>query len=180
MSAEHLILPGFYGKLPTAGDFVTRRLPFDFVYSWDRWLAQQFAPLIGSQLWPHPAALRFLNGQASFGAAAGIILQSADKVGRQFPLSIVAQLPEVSIGLVRAEEWFASIEEAGACAQLGNMTPDELDATLTMLPMPSADADDEIVDGMVVWTAHSDIFDIDPDAPQATLEQVFARSRETG
>lgn len=180
MSAKHLILPGFYGKLPTAGDFVTRRLPFDFVHLWDRWLARHFVPLIGSQFWPRPAALRFLKGPASFGAAAGIILQSADKVGRQFPLSIVAQRPEVSIGLVRAEKWFASIEEAGAGAQLGQMTPDELDAVLSMLPMPSVDVDDEVVDGMVVWTTHSDIFDIDPDAPQTVLEQVFARSRETG
>jgi len=38
-----MILPGFYGKMPATGDFVTRRLPGDFVRVWDRWLAQHIA-----------------------------------------------------------------------------------------------------------------------------------------
>ena len=96
-----MILPGFYGKMPATGDFVTRRLPGDFVRIWDRWLAQHIVPLIGSETWPRTTALRFLAGPASFGASAGIILQSADRVGRQFPLSVVAQLPEASVQLAR-------------------------------------------------------------------------------
>lgn len=174
-----MIAPGFYGKLPAAGDFVSRRLPVEFVRAWDRWLAQHLAPLIGSQLWPHSFALRFLTGPACFGATTGIILQSTDKVGRRFPLSIVALLPEASIGLARADAWFAGIEEAGVGAQRGELTPDELELMLAKLPVPPAEAGDEIVDGMVMWTAHSDIFDIDLQSPQATLEQVFVASRET-
>ena len=179
MSAADLIAPGFYGKLPATGDFVSRRLPGDFVRPWDRWLAQHLAPLIGAPFWPRSFALRFLTGPACFRAATGIILQSTDKVGRRFPLSIVALLPEASIGLVRADAWFAGIEEAGMRARLGELTPDELEAALTHLPVPSAEAGEEIVDGMAMWTAHSDIFDIDPRAPQATLQQLFAESWET-
>ena len=29
---------GFYGKLPSEGDFVTRRLPWEFTSAWDDWL----------------------------------------------------------------------------------------------------------------------------------------------
>ncbi|RWF51749.1 MAG: type VI secretion system-associated protein TagF [Mesorhizobium sp.] len=174
-----MILPGFYGKMPATGDFVTRRLPGDFVRIWDRWLAQHIVPLIGSEIWPRTTALRFLAGPAAFGASAGIILQSADRVGRQFPLSVVAQLPDASVQLARADAWFSRIEEAAIAAQQCELTPDELDAALAALQVPPVEAGGEVISEMVMWTAHSDIFDIDPQAPQATLEQIFAANWET-
>ncbi|MBZ9702889.1 MULTISPECIES: type VI secretion system-associated protein TagF [unclassified Mesorhizobium] len=176
-----MILPGFYGKMPATGDFVTRRLPGEFVRVWDRWLAQHIVPLIGSEFWPSPSttALRFLAGPASFGASAGIILQSADRVGRQFPLSVVAQLAEAPVRLADAEAWFSSIEQAAFAAQRGDLTPDGLDAALGALPVLTVEPGDEVISGMVIWTTRSDIFDIDPQSPQATLEQIFAASWET-
>ncbi|RWK52283.1 type VI secretion system-associated protein TagF [Mesorhizobium sp.] len=174
-----MILPGFYGKMPANGDFVTRRLPGDFVRIWDRWLAQHIVPLIGSENWPRTTALRFLAGPACFGGSAGIILQSADRVGRQFPLSVVAQLADASIQLARADAWFAGIEEAAIAAQDGELTPDELDAALAALPVPPVEPGEEVISDMVMWTARSDIFDVDPQAPQAMLEQVFSGIWET-
>ncbi|MBZ9985882.1 type VI secretion system-associated protein TagF [Mesorhizobium sp. BH1-1-5] len=179
MSAADLILPGFYGKMPAAGDFVTRRLPGDFVRMWDRWLAQHIVPLFGLETWPTGTALRFLSGPGSFGASAGIVLQSADRVGRQFPLSVVARLPEASLKLAYADAWFESIETAALAAQQGELAPDELDAALATLPVPLVDGGLDVVDNLVMWTAHTDIFDIDPQAPQPTLEQIFAASWET-
>ncbi|CAN7530680.1 type VI secretion system-associated protein TagF [Mesorhizobium sp. LjNodule214] len=174
-----MILPGFYGKMPATGDFVSRRLTGDFVRVWDRWLAQHLVPLFGSETWPRNTALRFLAGPASFGASVGIVLQSADKVGRQFPLSVVAQLSEASLQLAHADAWFATIEETAAAAQQGELTPDELDAALSVLPVPPVEAGDEIVADLVMWTSRSDIFDIDPLSPEATLEQIFTASLET-
>lgn len=174
-----MILPGFYGKMPATGDFVTRRLPGDFVRIWDRWLAQHIVPLIGSETWPRTTALRFLAGPASFGASAGIILQSADRVGRQFPFSVVAQLPEAPVRLADADAWFARIEEAAFAAQQGELTPDELDTALAELPVPPVEPGAEVISDMVMWTARSDIFDVDPLSPQATLEQIFAANWET-
>ncbi|UVC19142.1 type VI secretion system-associated protein TagF [Mesorhizobium onobrychidis] len=174
-----MILPGFYGKMPATGDFVTRRLPGDFVRIWDRWLAQHIVPLMGMESWPRTTALRFLAGPACFGASAGIILQSADRVGRQFPLSVVAQLPDAAVQLARADAWFARIEEAAIAAQHGELTPDELDTALAALPVPPVEPGEEVISDMVMWTAHSDIFDIDSQAPQATLEKIFATSWET-
>ncbi|MBZ9883751.1 type VI secretion system-associated protein TagF [Mesorhizobium sp. CA10] len=179
MSAADLILPGFYGKMPAAGDFVTRRLPGDFVRVWDRWLAQHIVPLFGLEAWPQNTALRFLSGPGSFGAAAGIVLQSADRVGRQFPLSVLARLQEAPLKLAYSDGWFGGIEGAAFAAQRGELVPDELEAALTVLPAPSVDRDGDIIVDLVMWTAHTDIFDVDPQAPQPTLEQIFAASWET-
>lgn len=179
MSAADLILPGFYGKMPATGDFVTRRLTGECVRLWDRWLAQHLVPLFGQDIWPAATALRFLAGPNSFGASAGIIVQSADKVGRKFPLSVVAQLTDVPVELSRAEAWFAGIEGAAIAAQQGELTPDELDAALATLPLPTVESGEELIADMVMWTRHSDIFDIDPQSPQATLETILAGSRET-
>ncbi|MER9070365.1 type VI secretion system-associated protein TagF [Mesorhizobium sp. M0296] len=179
MSAADLILPGFYGKMPATGDFVTRRLPGDFVRVWDRWLAQHIVPLMGSETWPRGTALRFLTGPGFVDASAGIILQSVDRVGRQFPLSVVAQLSEASVQLARADAWFSGIEEAAVAAQQGELTPDELDTALSALPVPPVEPGEEVISDMVMWTARSDIFDVDPLSPQATLEQIFAANWET-
>lgn len=179
MSAADLILPGFYGKMPAAGDFVTRRLPGDFVRVWDRWLAQHIVPLLGLEAWPTSTALRFLAGPNSLGACAGIVLKSADRVGRQFPLSVIARLPEAPLKLAYADRWFDGIETAALAAQRGELTPEGLDAALAALPVPPVDGEGDVIDDLVMWTAHTDIFDVDVQAPQPTLEQIFAASWET-
>ncbi|CDX18777.1 conserved hypothetical protein [Mesorhizobium sp. SOD10] len=179
MSATDMNVPGFYGKMPAAGDFVSRRLQGDFVRVWDRWLAQHIVPLFDLETWPTSTVLRFLSGAGSFGASAGIILQSADQVGRRFPLSVVAKLSEAPLKLAYADAWFESIENAALAAQRAELTPDELDTALAALPAPSVDGNGDIIDDLVMWTAHTDVFDVDPQAPQPTLEQIFAASWET-
>ena len=57
------------------------------------------------------------------------------------------------------------IEEIGPIP--GELTPDELDTALAALPLPPVEQDGDIIDEMVLWTARSDIFDIDPQSPQA-------------
>ena len=110
MSAADLSVPGFYGKMPAAGDFVTRRLPLDFVQAWDRWLAKSLAPLIGTLAWDQRIALRFLSGETAFGPATGVIVSSGDRVGRRFPLTIVAMIDHASLAHVRADAWFSHLE----------------------------------------------------------------------
>ncbi|WP_292492430.1 type VI secretion system-associated protein TagF [Mesorhizobium sp.] len=179
MSTADLNVPGFYGKMPATGDFVTRRLPGDFVRGWDRWLAQHIVPLFGLEAWPPDTALRFLAGPASFGASAGIVVQSADRVGRQFPLGVVARLAVAPLKLAYADAWFEGVENAAFAAQRGELTPDALDAALIALHVPAVDEDGEVIDDLVMWTARTDIFDVDPQSPQPALEQIFAASWET-
>lgn len=180
MPTADLILPGFYGKMPAAGDFVTRRLPIDFVQGWDRWLAKYCAPLIGTERWDDRIALRFVSGKAAFGAAAGIMLSSGDRVGRRFPLTIVAQVNEASLAHVRADAWFSHLETLAFAAQAGEFSPDELDGALLDAPLPEVDPGSDTVDGMIVWTDESDLHDVDPEAPLPVLHRLLAKSWETG
>lgn len=178
MSAADLNVPGFYGKMPATGDFVTRRLTSDFVRVWDRWLTQHIVPLFGLEAWAPDTALRFLAGPASPGISAGVIVQSADRAGRQFPLSVVAQLAEAPLKLAYLGAWFDGIENAAFAAQRGELTPDALGSALIALPVPPVDGDGDVLNNLVMWTARTDIFDVDPQAPQPTLEQLFAASWE--
>ena len=36
-------IPGWYGKLPSLGDFASRRLEGDFIEPWDTWLGEGLA-----------------------------------------------------------------------------------------------------------------------------------------
>jgi type VI secretion system protein ImpM len=91
---------GFYGKLPCRGDFLQRRVPQQFVDAWDAWL-QECMHVSREQL--QEAWLdRYLTGPiwrfvlsagvCGDGAHAGILVPSVDRVGRYFPLTIVAPL----------------------------------------------------------------------------------------
>jgi type VI secretion system protein ImpM len=91
---------GFYGKLPSLGDFVTRRLPAQFVQPWDLWLREAMAAsqaqlaqdwldhYLTSPLW------RFVlsPGLAGQDGWAGVLMPSVDRVGRYFPLTLARPL----------------------------------------------------------------------------------------
>jgi len=95
-----LIEVGLYGKLPCRGDFLQRRAPQEFVDLWDAWLQEcihesrqqlQDAWLdtyLTGPVW------RFVLSAGVCGqhAYAGILVPSVDRVGRYFPLTVVAQL----------------------------------------------------------------------------------------
>jgi type VI secretion system protein ImpM len=94
-------LPGWYGKLPGAGDFAHRRLPNRFISAWDRWLQDGFEHLRSSRPdW----AENYLEGHVWFfslgpsviGAKPwmGVLIPSVDSVGRYFPLTIAFELVE--------------------------------------------------------------------------------------
>ena len=92
---------GFYGKLPSHGDFLQRGINDDFVNRWDAWLQEGIARsrselgeawldvFLTSPLWRFALASSVVGGAAW----AGILLPSVDRVGRYFPLTIVAELP---------------------------------------------------------------------------------------
>lgn len=100
---------GLYGKLPTHGDFLRRRAPDAFVAAWDGWLQQCMTAsrsalgdrwldvYLTSPIW------RFACAPGAAGAAPiiGVMAPSVDRVGRYFPLTIVASLP-AGVSLVSA------------------------------------------------------------------------------
>ncbi|HET9359648.1 MAG TPA: type VI secretion system-associated protein TagF [Vicinamibacterales bacterium] len=92
---------GFYGKLPSHGDFLRRRVSDAFVGVWDGWLQECLAAsrsaladrwldvYLTSPVW------RFACAAGACGSApvVGVMAPSVDRVGRYFPLTLVAELP---------------------------------------------------------------------------------------
>lgn len=97
--------PGWYGKLPTLGDFASRRLPAEFIEPWDLWLGEGLAAqretlgddwldaYLHSPVWRFVLMPGVLPGLPVDTAMAGVLMPSVDRVGRYFPLTLVAPLP---------------------------------------------------------------------------------------
>lgn len=112
---------GFYGKLPSHGDFVCRSVGSAFIDRWDAWLqasvAQSHTDLGGSwlDLFLTSPVWRFAleGGVVGANAFAGILMPSVDRVGRYFPLTIVFELRgrvHPQIIAIAATGWFDWVE----------------------------------------------------------------------
>jgi type VI secretion system protein ImpM len=92
---------GLYGKLPSHGDFLRRRVADDFVTGWDGWLQQCIAEsraALGEEwleTYLTSPAWRFALSANVCGATpiAGVIVPSVDRVGRYFPVTLVWPTP---------------------------------------------------------------------------------------
>lgn len=179
MPREHLT--GFFGKLPTAGDFVGRNLPAGYVRFWDRWIARHLSsPLAQEPLEAHPM-LRFMLGPLAAGPAAGVVMASTDSAGRCFPLTVAAPIAQASAGLaVQAADWFDGIEETGDAARCGEIDADELERRLAALPFPVVQAEGKAIAGMAFWTGASEPEQVDPESPGDALARLLARQVEVG
>jgi type VI secretion system protein ImpM len=175
------LTPGFFGKIPTTGDFVSRRLAGDFVRFWDHFAARHLVPLLAADRWRRDVAIGFLLGREAHGPMTGLVLASCDRIGRRFPLTVAVPLRFPSMGIpAAAADWFAAIHEAGRGAQEGRFDADELAAELAMLPFPADGAPGAPAHGLVLWTNGLAPVEVDPDAPQVALERIFAFSKVVG
>jgi len=159
--------PGWYGKLPTLGDFASRRLDASFIDPWDAWLAQGIANLrassedtwldayLASPVWRFvlmPGVLP--SGQAM----AGVLMPSVDRVGRYFPLTLAAPLdpaPQSASALEDLLGWLHQLDDVAADALHDDWSVDQLEAELARWPLdlpsaqtaPGADALDSVIQG---------------------------------
>ena len=148
--------PGIHGKLPSHGDFITRRLPREFVDGWDNWLQHAIATskadlgdvwldtYLTSPIWS------FVVGAGICGARswAGVLMPSVDRVGRYFPLTLAVAVPDAQSRceiIVHGHDWFerarslalSSLEEEdfsldtfdASVADLGTATSSDAPAT---------------------------------------------------
>ena len=119
--------PGFFGKLPKLGDFVTRRLPNDFVEAWDSWLQQVIAESRQAMgdAWLDAYLIcpiwRFVLAPGICGTSGwlGALMASVDRVGRYYPLTAAIALPAAASGLAPlllspsvGRAWFEPVENA--------------------------------------------------------------------
>lgn len=142
-------IPGWYGKLPTLGDFASRRLEATFIDPWDAWLAEGIAALrtqaestwldhyLASPVW------RFMLMPGVIGldtAMAGVLMPSVDRVGRYFPLTLIAPItptPGTSADTEALLAWLHQLDDAAADALHEDWTVDQLEAELERLPPPT-------------------------------------------
>lgn len=97
--APRIVRLGYFGKVPSTGDFVARNIDRGIRDKLDGWLQasiEESRRALGDA-WMHSfltaPVWRFLATQPSDGRAAlGVMIPSVDKVGRYFPFLIVAEL----------------------------------------------------------------------------------------
>jgi type VI secretion system protein ImpM len=141
--------PGFYGKFPSYGDFVGRRLPPDVRDCFDLWLQ---AALVRSKedlgagwlpAWGSSPLWRFVVGAGVCGeqAWAGVMMPSADRVGRCFPLLLAAGMsasPSLRACLTLHDAWFGRLEDLALSALDEGFVPEDFDAALLGIELPFA------------------------------------------
>ncbi|MCK9608285.1 MAG: type VI secretion system-associated protein TagF [Methylomonas sp.] len=112
---------GFYGKLPSHGDFLSRRLPRQFIEPWDQWLQGGIAAsreqlgkgwldtFLFSPIWQFTLA----PGLCGDDAWAGVLMPSVDKVGRYFPLTLAAKVQSHRLKALFEPDcgWFDALSE---------------------------------------------------------------------
>ena len=132
--------PGFFGKLPARGDFLSRRVPPGVAAAWDAWLGlltlsvREAAGAAWPEAWLTAPLWHFALGAdlCPSTGAAGILMASVDRVGRMFPFTIIggsAGVPE--------EDWSAGMEALILSAIDDGFDPSTLDDALLRLGPPS-------------------------------------------
>lgn len=149
MASSAEAAPGYHGKLLAKGDFVTRRLPRGFLDPWDSWLqdvvggsrARMGEAWLDAYLTSPIWRFALSAGLCGEGAAAGVLMPSVDRVGRYFPLTIVAMLATGADLLampVVAAGWFGKAEELVRSALADVFDFDGFDAQVAALGAPAA------------------------------------------
>jgi len=147
---------GFYGKLPGEGDFVTRRLPWEFTAAWDDWLQQGMlasrAALAHGWLQCYLSApiWRFQLAPGVCGPLAwrGLFFASVDRVGRYFPLTLAfagtsaAGAAATAATLAGDAAGWLAAEDAGLAGLAPTLPLDDFDRALQALAEPAADPAD--------------------------------------
>lgn len=143
----HIGFPGCYGKLPGAGDFLSRRLEPGFVAAWDRWLQaglQDSRASLGVQwnecylnapIWRFALA----PGLCSDRAMLGVLMPSVDSVGRYFPFSIVQEVGTLwpaAWAVAESSGWFDRVERVALAGLNDNLSPEQLDNLLADCLLP--------------------------------------------
>ncbi|WP_207000311.1 type VI secretion system-associated protein TagF [Trinickia mobilis] len=135
--------PGFFGKVRTHGDFVSRRLAAEFVTSWDEHLQEGMLyaqETFGAQWLPiylNAPVWCFAVGAGVCGESAwiGVLMSSVDRVGRYFPFTIAAPVKhgEIAEWLKSAQAWFDDMTRLALATLAPEFVLEAFDAQLNAL-----------------------------------------------
>ena len=154
---------GFYGKLPSEGDFVTRRLPWEFTSVWDDWLQQGMHAsrvALGAgwlDLYLSAPIWRFQVAPGVCGPTGwrGLFFPSVDRVGRYFPLTLAfadASAPALASLSADVAAWIA-VEDAALAALAPTLPIADFDRMAETLALPAPAAADPVRPRVCLYTA---------------------------
>ncbi|MGZ5133186.1 MAG: type VI secretion system-associated protein TagF [Caldimonas sp.] len=197
-SSDVATVPGWYGKLPSLGDFASRRLEADFIEPWDLWLGESLQAhrrslgeawldaYLNSPPWRFLLSPGVLPGVDPARVLAGVLLPSVDRVGRYFPLTIaaaIARVPRVAAEFDALLAWLHRLEDTALDALQGDWTIDDLERALAELAPPTEQAaasEDRLAgvrDAVAAAVAGGGGFvDIASVASRAELASVFSKA----
>ena len=153
LASDVATIPGWYGKLPSLGDFASRRLEADFIEPWDLWLGE------GMQAQRDAFGERWLDAYLQSPAwrfvlmpgvlpdfdprlvVVGVLMPSVDRVGRYFPLTIaasVATAPTSGADYEGLLDWLHRLEDTALDALQQDWTIEQLEHALADLASPSS------------------------------------------
>lgn len=132
---------GFYGKLPTYGDFIQKRLPQNFINPWHEWVQSGMLALRGHDpdgwlaFYLNCPAWCFVLGSGVCGEqpVAGVTIPSVDRVGRYFSFSMASILPEDTDPVVFAAartQWFERLENLALSVLEKEMDQDGIETSI--------------------------------------------------
>ena len=145
-------LPGWHGKLPTLGDFASRRLDRDFLDGWDGWLAEGMLALraqlgdgwldayLASPSWRFLLMPGVLAGTPGAQVWAGVLMPSVDRVGRYFPFTLALPLDERLVStrqMAGLWHWLARLDDLAADALQDDWGIERLEDELGRLAGPA-------------------------------------------
>jgi type VI secretion system protein ImpM len=139
---------GWFGKIPSLGDFASRRLPQDFIDAWDLWLqhgmaasraslgARWLESYLTSPIWYFGLFPGVIGPQAW----TGLVMPSIDKVGRHFPLTIAMPLDPSEgsiVALFERQDWYARLGQIALTTLSIDFPAERLEADLDANPFPA-------------------------------------------
>jgi type VI secretion system protein ImpM len=164
MAAGLEAAPGWYGKIPSLGDFASRRLPQLFIDVWDSWLQQSITAsraVLGAgwlDAYLNSPVWRFvlLPGVIGESMWAGLMMPSVDRVGRHFPLTIVVPVepePGRLAVVTSAQNWYAALEDSALATLSIDFSVQDFETRLADLAFPLGVAPTPVggTDAMAGW-----------------------------
>lgn len=138
---------GAFGKMPSVGDFFRFSVPPGFVTTWDSWIQQGLLDAqvaLGGEWDRHYMSAPIWRFCLSSGLAGpqkvlGVLMPSVDRVGRRFPLTLMASLQTpgpAQLDHFSEEALFVRLEDLALDALDDSMTRDLLETRLAEVAPP--------------------------------------------